>query len=226
MSAGIPEPRRGRGTAGEGGAPPAPSRRSRWARWGPPLAILPFLALLAFGLTRDARQIPSPLPGEAAPDFALQTLHGDTVSLSSLRGRVVVLNFWASWCLPCRDEHPVLLRTVETYPASEVAVVGVVYQDAPENARRFMAHWGGDWESGLDPGSRTAIDFGVYGVPETFFIGRDSRVARKHIGPVSWELVRGTVDSLLAAGGPGAPAAVLETPAPATAGAPAEEAGG
>lgn len=176
---------------------------SGWKRWLPPLLALPFLALLAFGLTRDPRTLASPLPGTAAPAFALQTLDGDTVSLAGLRGKVVVLNFWASWCIPCRQEHPALARAAERYPESDVRVVGVLYQDTPEGARRFLDALGGDWPTGLDPGSRTAIDFGVYGVPETYFIGREGRVARKHIGPVSWELVSSTVDSLLAAGAGG-----------------------
>lgn len=194
-----------------------------WKRWLPLLLAIPFLALLAFGLTRDPRTLASPLPGESAPDFALRTLDGDTLRLADLRGRVVVLNFWASWCIPCREEHPALLRADRVYPRSEAVVVGVLYQDSPEAARRFLASLGGDWPTVLDPGTRTAIDFGVYGVPETFFIGRDGTIARKHIGPVNWELVRSTVDSLLAARdeaavrpapAPGGEAAVPVHPAP------------
>jgi cytochrome c biogenesis protein CcmG/thiol:disulfide interchange protein DsbE len=173
-----------------------------WKRWLIPGAALPFLALLAFGLTRNAREIPSPLPGQPAPEFRLATLSNpaDSLALSDLQDRVVVLNFWASWCGPCRVEHPALVRTSERYGEDSVQVVGIVYQDAPENARRFMSQLGGDWPSLLDPATRTAIDFGVYGVPETYLLGPDGRVAYKHTGPVTWELLSSKVDSLLAAG--------------------------
>lgn len=166
--------------------------------WLLPLAAIPFLALLSYGLTRDTFVLPSPLEGRPAPAFRLVTMTGDSLGLDDLRGRVVVLNFWASWCVPCRVEHPVLMRADAEYDPEEALVVGVVYQDSRRNAERFLNRFGGDWPSLLDPGMRMAIDFGVYGVPETFFIGRDGRIARKHIGPVNWELLRSTVDSLLA----------------------------
>lgn len=185
---------------GPGVAKTTQDRRPSWLRWLPLVAFIPFLALLAFGLTRDARIIVSPLPGEPAPDFALAQLDGDTVRLADLHGRVALVNFWASWCLPCRDEHAVLHRLHQSYPRSEVALLGILYQDTPENGRRFMREFGGNWPSAADPGSRVAIDFGVYGVPESFFLARDGTIIRKHIGPLSWELVQTTVDSLLAAG--------------------------
>lgn len=184
-----------------------------WRRWLPPLLALPFLALLAFGLTRDPRVLPSPLPGRPAPDFALETLEGDSIRLADFRGRAVILNFWASWCPPCVQEHPVLVRASRTWDPSEAIVIGVLYQDAPANGRRFIERWGGDWPTALDPGTETAIDFGVYGPPETFFIGPDGRVARKRIGPVTWEMVKETVDSLVAAA-PGMAAAGREEAIP------------
>ncbi|MFQ5678109.1 MAG: TlpA family protein disulfide reductase [Gemmatimonadota bacterium] len=193
-----PGPRSG---GGPGGGPAGPRRRP-WARWLPALAAIPFLALLAFGLTRDARIIESPLPGQPAPEFALRGLDADTLRLADLRGRVALVNFWASWCLPCRDEHPVLRELRRVYPESEVALVGILYQDSPENGRRFMRELGGDWPSAVDPGSRVAIEFGVYGVPESFFLAPDGTIVRKHIGPLTWELVQTTIDSLLAARGP------------------------
>lgn len=189
---------------------------SQARRWLPPLLALPVLALLAFGLTRDARTIVSPLPGRPAPAFALETLGGDTLRLADLEGRAVVLNFWASWCIPCQQEHPVLARATETWEPEEAIVAGILYQDRPENGRRFMRRWGGEWPSGVDPGSRIAIDYGVYGVPETFFIGPDGRVARKHIGPVTWEVVKSTLDSLVAARAWPEPEGPLES-APASA---------
>lgn len=173
-----------------------------WKTWVAALLAAAFLGLLGFGLTRDARELPSALVGEEAPVASGQTLSGDSLSLAGLRGEVVVLNFWASWCVPCRAEHGVLRRVERAYGGDGVQVVGVVYQDGRDAAVRFMERLGGEWPSLVDPGSRIAIDFGVYGVPETYFISPDGTVARKHVGPVTWDLVRSTVDSLLADTGP------------------------
>lgn len=172
-----------------------------WKTWAAALLAAGFLALLGFGLTRDARELPSALVGREAPSVAGETLSGDSLSLADLRGEVVVLNFWASWCVPCRTEHAVFRRAEREY-GDGVRVVGVVYQDSREAAVRFMDRLGGEWPSLLDPAGRIAIDYGVYGVPETFFISPDGTVARKHVGPVTWDLVRGTVDSLMAGAGP------------------------
>lgn len=194
-----------------------------WKAWVAAGLAAAFLGLLGFGLTRDARELPSALIGREAPGFRAPTLSGDTLSLEALRGDVVLLNFWASWCGPCRVEHPVLLRAERAW-GDRVHVVGVVYQDSRAAARRFMEQLGGDWPSVVDPGSRIAIDYGVYGPPETFFVSPDGVVARKQIGPVTWPLVRSTVDSLLAAGAAsaaagGPPAANRPPPsAPAVAG--------
>jgi cytochrome c biogenesis protein CcmG/thiol:disulfide interchange protein DsbE len=173
----------------------------RFGRWLIPILPIPALALLAFGLTRDVQVLPSAIVGEAAPEFRLETMAGDSLTLAGLDAQVVVLNFWASWCIPCRQEHPALVRATEVYDDSDVRVLGVLYQDTREGAERFMRRFGGGWETVLDPGTRTAIDFGVYGVPETFFIDADRRIAYKHIGPLSWEILRTKVDSLLSAGG-------------------------
>ena len=180
-------------------------------------ATLPFIALLGFGLRSNPRDIPSPLPGRDAPEFSLAVFSvaptgdappkPDTIQLAALRGDVVVLNFWASWCLACQDEHGALAQTAAMYAASrpDVHFYGVLYQDSPENGRRWLRRMGvPDYPSLTDPGSRTAIDYGLYGVPETFFIGRDGRVAYKHVGPVSERLLVSKIDSLLAAPRPAA----------------------
>jgi cytochrome c biogenesis protein CcmG/thiol:disulfide interchange protein DsbE len=174
--------------------------------WILPLAALPALWLLFQGMGVDKYTLPSPLEGNVAPEFHLQTMDGDTLSLADLSGKAVVLNFWASWCIPCRQEHDVLKLAEATYDPDQALVLGVVYQDSEENARRFLAALGGDWTQLLDPTQRTAIDYGVYGVPETFFISPDGQIARKKVGPVTWDIVQPTLDSLIASTTPAAAA--------------------
>jgi cytochrome c biogenesis protein CcmG/thiol:disulfide interchange protein DsbE len=169
-----------------------------WKKILIPASAIPIVALLAYGLTRDPNTIESPLPGRMAFDFASETLDGDSLSLAELRGRVIVLNFWASWCIACIDEHQVFVEAERLYAGQDFQMLGVVYQDTPENARRWMARRGGSWPSVIDPASRIAIDYGVYGVPETYFIGRDGRIAFKQIGPVNRPLMQQWVDQLLA----------------------------
>jgi cytochrome c biogenesis protein CcmG/thiol:disulfide interchange protein DsbE len=162
---------------------------------------LALTALLGWGLTRDPAEIPSPLPGKNAPLFTLQKMDGskELVTLTELRGEVVVLNFWASWCLNCRAEHPVLSSVARRYEGKGVRFYGVIYNDSPDNAEAWIEEMGGQsYPSLVDPGSQTAIDYGLYGVPETFFIGPDGKVAYKQIGPTSDEILTKWIDKLLA----------------------------
>ena len=179
--------------------------RRRVALVAAALAV-PVVALLGFGLTRDPREIPSPLPGRPAPTFALEAVAGpavtDTVKLADLAGDIVVLNFWASWCLACRDEHAALTSVGARYANSDVRFVGVIYNDGVVAARRWLAEMGElPYPSLADPGARTAIDYGLYGVPETFFIGRDGRVAKKHLGPVTEQVLTEEIEKLRAGAG-------------------------
>lgn len=173
------------------------------------LVAIPIILLLGFGMTRDPKEIPSPLPGREAPQFSLAvfaagegTQHravGDSVRLADHAGEVVVLNFWASWCLACRDEHSALSQVAEAYASRGAKFYGVLYNDVPGNGTRWIAQMGGQSYPSLnDPRTRTAIDYGLYGVPETFFIGRDGRVAYKHVGPVTATVLASKLDSLLA----------------------------
>ena len=182
------------------------------------LAAVPVIVLLGWGLTRDPKDIPSPMPGRDAPAFTLEVFApgqpptarpvGDTVRLVAMKGKVVVLNFWASWCLACRDEHAVLSEVARRYDGKPVQFLGVLYNDAPKNGTEWIAEMGGQsYPSVNDPGARTAIDYGLYGVPETFFLDATGRVAYKHTGPVNGAVIARVVDSLMAAAGPAQPSA-------------------
>lgn len=149
-------------------------------------ALASVLLLLAYGLGTDPRAIPSPLVGREAPLFTLSLFDGGTLRLADMRGQVVVLNFWASWCYPaCWNEAPRLQAAWEQYREQGVVLVGVNYQDREADARAFIERFGKTFPNGPDTGTRIAIDYGVYGVPETFFIDPQGRIAHKHIGEIS-----------------------------------------
>ena len=164
------------------------------------LAIaLGIIALLGFGLTRDPRNVPSPLPGTPAPIFSLPTMEAmDTVDLAALRGDVVVLNFWASWCVPCRYEHADLVAAAERYQSRGVHFFGLLYQDSERNARAFIEELGGvNYPSLLDEGTRTGIAYGITGVPETFVIDREGTVVFKYNGPITVGQLARVIEPLL-----------------------------
>jgi cytochrome c biogenesis protein CcmG/thiol:disulfide interchange protein DsbE len=182
------------------------------------LVAVPVIALFAFGFTRDPGAIPSPLPGHVAPTFALTVFApgepplarpmGDTIRLRDQAGKVVVVNFWASWCLACRAEHVELTETARQYAGRPAQFVGVLYADQPEMGRQWITAMGGQsYPSVLDDGSRMAIDYGLYGVPETFIIDPGGRIAYKHTGAITGEILHQKIDSLLAAARPAGPAA-------------------
>jgi cytochrome c biogenesis protein CcmG/thiol:disulfide interchange protein DsbE len=163
-----------------------------------PLAL--FLALAGVFLLRlyggDISEVPSALVGKPAPEFALPPLEGMTtngapvpgLARADLDGRITLLNVFASWCGPCRAEHPLLM---ELATDERIRVVAINYKDQPENARRFLGRLGNPFAAiGVDTGGRAAIDWGVYGVPETFLIGKDGIILLKHIGPLTPQAVR------------------------------------
>ena len=171
----------------------------RALRWLLPLSAIPVLALLAYGFRLDPRDIPSPLVGRPAAAFTLTGFDGQPVSLDAHRGQVVVVNFWASWCVPaCYDEAPVLERNWRTYRDRGVAVIGVDIQDTDEAARTFIDRFDLTFPNARDATGRVAVDYGVYGVPETFFIDRAGRIRSKHVGAVTDQVFREHVDRLLA----------------------------
>jgi cytochrome c biogenesis protein CcmG/thiol:disulfide interchange protein DsbE len=167
-------------------------------RWLLPLAALPLLALLAYGFTTDPRDIPSPLVGRAAAPFTLTAFDGAPVRLADLRGKVVVVNFWASWCNPaCYEEAPVLERLWRTYRERGVVVLGVDIQDKDEAGRKFIRDFGLTFPNSPDPGGKVSVDYGVYGVPETFFVARDGIIRAKHVGAITDEVIRAKLEPLL-----------------------------
>ncbi len=168
-------------------------------RWLIPLSAIPVLALLAYGFRVNPRDIPSPLVGRPAAAFKLTSFTGQPVSLEALRGQVVVLNFWASWCYPaCYEEAPVLERGWRDWRDRGVVVVGIDIQDTEDKGRKFIADFGLTFLNAPDTTGKVSIDYGVYGVPETFFIDRRGRIRSKHVGAVTPEIFRATVEPLLA----------------------------
>jgi cytochrome c biogenesis protein CcmG/thiol:disulfide interchange protein DsbE len=168
------------------------------ARWLIPLAALPLVGLLAYGFRTDPRAIPSPLVGRPAPPFTLTSFDGAPVSLEGTRGRVLVLNFWASWCYPaCYEEAPVLEAGWQRLREQGVMVLGVAIQDKEPASREFIQRFGLTFPNAPDPTGRTSIDYGVYGVPETFVVDRRGTIRRKHVGAVTEAVFREWVEPLL-----------------------------
>ncbi len=152
-----------------------------------PVALFAVLAgNFALGLFRDPSLLPSVLIDKPAPDFNLFAL-GDKPGLATadLAGHVTLINFFASWCAPCRVEHPLLMRLAAE---GSVALYGINYKDKPEKASRLLAELGDPYRRiGIDGEGRTAIDFGVYGVPETYVIDKDGRIRYRQVGPITQE---------------------------------------
>jgi cytochrome c biogenesis protein CcmG/thiol:disulfide interchange protein DsbE len=159
--------------------------------WSIPLVI--FIVIIAFlwiGLGRDPREVPSPLIGKPAPAFKLTQLHetGKTLSNDDLKGKVWLLNVWASWCVSCRVEHPLL---VQLGKANIVPVYGLDYKDKPDDGRAWLAQNGDPYSASIvDQDGRVGIDYGVYGVPETFVIDKSGVVRYKQIGPLTVEALQ------------------------------------
>lgn len=142
------------------------------------------------GLSLDPRKIPSPLIGKSLPQFSLPRVHQPDKSISprDLYGQVYLLNVWASWCVACRQEHPLLMDMQRT---RLVPIIGLNYKDGNDDARGFLANMGDPYDMSLsDTNGRVGIDLGVYGVPETFVIDKQGIIRYKHIGPVTVEILK------------------------------------
>ena len=142
------------------------------------------VVVLFFGLGKDPQNIDSPLIGKTAPDFALREVGtGQTVDLNQFRGKPVVLNFWATWCGPCFEEHPVLVANAQQLQPG-VQFVGVVFQDSEDKILGFLRQRGQAYPTLVDVAGKTAIAYGVGGVPETFFIDKNGTIVDKYAGPL------------------------------------------
>lgn len=165
-----------------------PKRRVNWFVLGAGLAlVVPLVALFAASFGNNPREVPFVLLDEPAPQFQLVDLDGERWTLADLAGEPVVLNFWSTWCGPCKEEHPILQEAARRYP--DVHFLGVIYSDEPDKCRRYLDQVGTTYDHLVDPGGRIAIDYGVAGVPETYFIDRSGTIRYKHAGAVSAPLL-------------------------------------
>jgi cytochrome c biogenesis protein CcmG/thiol:disulfide interchange protein DsbE len=151
--------------------------------------IVPILGLLAFGFKRDPRYIVSPLMTKEAPPFELTLFDGGMVTLRDLRGKAVFLNFWASWCPPCRAEARDLEAAWQRVKDKNMVYIGIAIQDTEKDARAFIQEFNVSYPNGLDASGKTAVDYGVWGIPESFFIDPEGRITYKHVGGIGAERV-------------------------------------
>ena len=176
-------------------APATSNEQPRRRRWLVALPLIGFIALAALFLLRlyggDPSKIPSALIGRPAPQTALPALEGlvrngapvPGLDPAAFKGKVSVVNVWASWCVPCHDEAPLLTALAKD---KRLQIVGINYKDSPDNARRFLGRYGNPFGMvGVDGNGRASIEWGVYGVPETFVVGRDGTIVYKMVGPVT-----------------------------------------
>lgn len=172
-----------------------------WKFWTVMAGIMALVGIFAYGFTTDPHLVQSPLVGKPAPSFTVTDLHsGEQVSLRELRGRPVVLNFWASWCVACRDEAPVLQAAHERFGGGgqqRVHVVGIAVQDTREKALAFAERFGKTYTLGLDDEAGSiSLNYGLYGVPETFFIDSEGIIRDKVVGAVTAEDIQENVAEL------------------------------
>jgi len=174
--------------SGAGAAAPAPAR-SRWTYLGPLVVFAIVAVFLGIGLTRNPREVPSPLIDKPVPQFRLAPVKGRSLGLASedLKGEVSVVNVFASWCTACRDEHPLWMTLARS---RALPIHGLNYKDKPDDAARWLDALGDPYtRTGADLHGRVGIDWGVYGVPETFVIDRQGRIRRKIIGAINRRIV-------------------------------------
>ncbi len=192
--------------------PPARRRRLRFGRRtliivAVAVPVLAFLAVLAWasftsgpsrgGLAVNNDVFEIDVDTQVAPEFILPLLSGGEVSTAGLRGRVIMLDFWASWCPPCREEAPVLAQIYREYRDRGVEFVGINLWDDPGDAELFLLQQGHEYPNGVDEGGKIAISYGVRGIPEKFFIDADGAIVRKFSGPMTADRLRLILESML-----------------------------
>ena len=156
--------------------------------------IVPLIGILAYGFSRDPRYILSPLIGHQAPPFSVTLFDGKKLSLSDLRGKVVFLNFWASWCPPCRAEARDIEATWKKYKDKNIVFLGIDIQDTEEAALAFLKEFEITYPNGRDALGKVSIDYGVWGIPETFFIDTEGRITYKHVGDLGSQIITSKLD--------------------------------
>lgn len=175
------------------------NRGIRWVGYGVALVAVAFAVVLASRFGTDPGLVDSPLLDDPAPEFELAPLEGgEPVALEDLRGDIVLVNFFASWCLECRNEHDALTSTADAFADDDVTLVQISYQESPPDSLDYL-ETAGRSDAALylaDPGSRTAIAYGVFGIPETFFIDEDGVVVGKIIGESDAFTLGATIDAI------------------------------
>ncbi len=182
-----------------------------WILLGSSIPVLALFALLAWALVKSGGSPGGlgvnnafgevPVEQEAAREFSLELLDGTTVTLSSLRGKVLLLDFWASWCPPCRQEAPILAQVYLEYRDRGVEFIGVDIWDRRQDAEAYVERYGVTYPNGIDARGTIAIDYGVRGIPEKFLIDGGGALVKKFVGPMSGDSLRATLDEVLAAEG-------------------------
>ena len=176
-----------------------------WMLLGTMLPVVGLLGLLAwaslgnghggFGVNQEFGQVD--VEANVAAPFTLELMNGEMLELADLQGKVVLVDFWASWCTPCRQEAPVLKQVYQEYADLPVEFVGVDIWDRREDAYQYVEDFGVPYLNGVDESGAIAIDYGVRGIPEKFFIGKDGLVHRKFVGPMQADALRASLDELL-----------------------------
>lgn len=169
----------------------------RWLRYSIVAGIAALTVVLMLAFRHDPLDIRTGTVNKPAAAFVLERIDGTgKVALADHTGKVVVLNFFASWCIPCKEENPALVRVWERYRTSDVVVIGILYQDSLDSGRRYVRDNGVTWPTLTDEDGRTAFAYGVRGIPETYFIGPDGIIAGRHVGPIDEATLVNAIDSL------------------------------
>ena len=172
----------------------------RWLRLSIVVAIGALVVVLVLAFRRAPTDIRTGTVGKPAAAFTVQKLDGTgALTLTPSDGsKVVVVNFFASWCVPCKEENPALVRVYERYRSSDVVFIGVLYQDSRDSGLAYVRDNGVTWPTGSDDDGRVAFSYGVFGIPETYFIGADGIIAGRHIGPIDETTLVNGIESLRA----------------------------